>query len=134
MVASAHGLVQRLSLLINVEGKAAFPSTAWTGVTAIYSVVFLQVVHCRRVCVHGSRQSDRRGRSGQSGQLIEVFPAELLGTGICLGRGNGADGKIIAQSYLVYIRNNSSGAEMTFAHRGGYYVMPTECFGSGIIY
>ena len=66
--------------------------------------------------------------------LDQQLPAELIGTGICLGRGNGADGKIIPQSYLVYIRNYGGKAEMTFAHRGGYYVMPTECFGSGIIY
>ncbi len=66
--------------------------------------------------------------------LDQPLPAELIGTGICLGRGNGADGKIIPQSYLVYIRNYGGKAEMTFAHRGGYYVMPTECFGSGIIY
>ncbi|MCR5759985.1 MAG: hypothetical protein K6G39_06500 [Bacteroidales bacterium] len=66
--------------------------------------------------------------------LDQQLPAELIGTGICLGRGNGADGKIIPQSYLVYIRNYGGKAEMTFAHRGGYYVIPTECFGSGIIY
>ena len=66
--------------------------------------------------------------------LDRQLPADVIGTGICLGRGNGADGKIIPQSYLVYILNYSSGAEMTFAHRGGYYVKPTECFGSGIIY
>ena len=66
--------------------------------------------------------------------LDQQLPAELIGTVICLGRGNGADGKIIPQSYLVYIRNYGGKAEMTFAHRSGYYVMPTECFGSGIIY
>lgn len=66
--------------------------------------------------------------------LDQQLPAELIGTGICLGRGNGDDGKIIPQSYLVYIRNYGGKAEMTFAHRGGYYVIPTECFGSGIIY
>ncbi len=37
---------------------------------------------------------------------------------------------VTPQSYLVYIRNYDGKAEMTFAHRGGYYVMPTECFGS----
>lgn len=66
--------------------------------------------------------------------LDQQLPAELIGTGICLGRGNGADGKIIPQSYLVYIRNYDGKAEMTFAHRGDYYVVPTECFGLGIIY
>ena len=66
--------------------------------------------------------------------LDRPLPADVIGTGICLGRGNGADGKIIPQSYLVYIYNLSDGAKMTFAHRGGYYVKPTECFGSGIIY
>ena len=45
--------------------------------------------------------------------LDQQLPAELIGTGICLGRGNGADGKIIPQSYLVYIRNYGGKAEMT---------------------
>lgn len=45
--------------------------------------------------------------------LDQQLPAELIGTGICLGRGNGADGKIIPQSYLVYIRNYDGKAEMT---------------------
>ncbi len=66
--------------------------------------------------------------------LDKQLPAELIGTGICLGRGNGADGKIIPQSYLVYIRKYSGGAKMIFAHRGGYYVMPTESLGSRIIH
>lgn len=66
--------------------------------------------------------------------LDQQLPADVIGTGVCLGRGNGADGKIIPQSYLVYIRNYGGKSEMTFAHRGGYYVIPTECFGSGIIY
>jgi hypothetical protein len=66
--------------------------------------------------------------------LDQQIPSDVLGTGMCLGRGCGADGKIIPQSYLVYMYNRSEGAEMTFAHRGGYYVKPTECFGSGIVY
>ena len=66
--------------------------------------------------------------------LDQQLPAELIGTGICLGRGNGADGKIIPQSYMVWFRNYYGKAEITFAHRGGYYVKPTECFGVGVFY
>lgn len=66
--------------------------------------------------------------------LDQELPAEVIGTGVCLGRANGPDGKIVAQSYLVYIRNYDGKAMMTFAHRGGYYIATTECFGAGIIY
>ncbi len=66
--------------------------------------------------------------------LDQQLPSAIIGTGMCLGRGCGADGKIVPQSYLVYMYNRSEGAELVFAHRGGYYVKPTECFGSGIIY
>jgi len=66
--------------------------------------------------------------------LDQQLPAEVIGTGVCLGRANDPNGKIVAQSYLVYIRNYGGKSEMTFAHRGGYYVAKTECFGAGIIY
>ena len=66
--------------------------------------------------------------------LTQQLPAEVIGTGVCLGRANDPNGKIVAQSYLVYIRNYGGKSEMTFAHRGGYYVAKTECFGAGIIY
>jgi len=66
--------------------------------------------------------------------LDQQLPAEVVGTGVCLGRANDPNGKIVAQSYLVYIRNYGGKSEMTFAHRGGYYVAKTECFGAGIIY
>ena len=66
--------------------------------------------------------------------LDQELPAEVIGTGICLGRANGPNGKIVAQSYLVWVRNYGNKAEMTFAHRGGYYVATTECFGAGVMY
>lgn len=66
--------------------------------------------------------------------LDRELPAEVIGTGVCLGRANGPDGKIVAQSYLVWVRNYGNKAEMTFAHRGGYYVATTECFGAGVMY
>ena len=66
--------------------------------------------------------------------LDRELPAEVIGTGICLGRSNGPDGKIIAQSYMVWVRNYYGKADMTFAHRGGYYVATTECFGAGVMY
>ncbi len=59
MVASTYRLVQRLSILIHIERKAAFPSTAWTGIAGIYSVVFLQIIHFRRDYVHASTAADR---------------------------------------------------------------------------
>ena len=66
--------------------------------------------------------------------LDKELPAEVIGTGICLGRANGPDGKIVAQSYMVWVRNYYGKADMTFAHRGGYYVATTECFGAGVMY
>lgn len=66
--------------------------------------------------------------------LSQQLPTEVIGTGVCLGRANDPNGKIVAQSYLVYIRNYGGKSEMTFAHRGGYYVAKTECFGADIIY
>ncbi len=66
--------------------------------------------------------------------LDRELPAEVIGTGVCLGRANGPNGKIVAQSYLVWVRNYGNKAEMTFAHRGGYYVATTECFGAGVMY
>jgi hypothetical protein len=66
--------------------------------------------------------------------LDRELPAEVIGTGVCLGRANGPDGKIVAQSYMVWVRNYYGKADMTFAHRGGYYVATTECFGAGVMY
>ena len=68
--------------------------------------------------------------------LEDDLPAELRGTSWALGRGNGADGKIVAQSYVMWLYGASYGdpARITFAHRGGYYVKPTEVFGPGVIY
>ena len=65
--------------------------------------------------------------------LDTALPTESIGTGICVGRS--ADGtKINAQSYLVYMYNRPTYTQMTFAHRGGYYVKPTEIFGAGVVY
>lgn len=66
--------------------------------------------------------------------LDRELPAEVIGTGVCLGRANGPNGKIVAQSYMVWSRNYYGKAEITFAHRGGYYVATTECFGAGVMY
>lgn len=66
--------------------------------------------------------------------LDRELPAEVIGTGVCVGRANGPDGKVVAQSYMVWVRNYYGKAEMTFAHRGGYYVATTECFGAGVMY
>lgn len=68
--------------------------------------------------------------------LADDLPAELQGTSWALGRGNGADGKLVAQSYVMWLYGARYGnpAYITFAHRGGYYVKPTEVFGPGIIY
>ena len=68
--------------------------------------------------------------------LEDDLPAELQGTSWALGRGNGEDGKIVAQSYVMWLYGARYGdpAKITFAHRGGYYVKPTEVFGPGILY
>ena len=68
--------------------------------------------------------------------LVDELPTELQGTSWALGRGNGEDGKITAQSYVMWLYGASYGdpARIVFAHRGGYYVKPTEVFGPGILY
>ena len=68
--------------------------------------------------------------------LEDDLPAELQGTSWALGRGNGEDGKLVAQSYVMWLYGARYGdpAKITFAHRGGYYVKPTEVFGPGVIY
>ena len=66
--------------------------------------------------------------------LDEQLPSDVIGTGMCIGRSNDADGHINAQSYLVYMYNRSGKSQLTFAHRGGTYYTHTEVFGTGIIY
>ena len=68
--------------------------------------------------------------------LEDDLPEELRGTSWALGRGNGEDGKIVVQSYVMWLYGSSYGdpARIVFAHRGGYYVKPTEVFGPGVIY
>ena len=68
--------------------------------------------------------------------LEDDLPTELRGTSWALGRGNGEDGKLVAQSYVMWLYGASYGdpARITFAHRGGYYVKPTEVFRPGILY
>ena len=68
--------------------------------------------------------------------LVDDLPAELQGTSWALGRGNGEDGKLVAQSYVMWLYGARYGdpAYITFAHRGGLYVKPTEVFGPGVIY
>ena len=68
--------------------------------------------------------------------LDQDLPEELRGTSWALGRGNGEDGKLVAQSYVMWLYGASwhDPAKITFAHRGGYYVKPTEVFGPGVIY
>ena len=68
--------------------------------------------------------------------LEDDLPTELRGTSWALGRGNGEDGKLVAQSYVMWLYGASYGdpARIVFAHRGGYYVKPTEVFGPGVIY
>ena len=68
--------------------------------------------------------------------LEEDIPADCVGTSMALGRGMG-DGNcaLAAQSYIIWLQNSRwDGANICFAHRGGYYVKPTEVFGPGILY
>ena len=68
--------------------------------------------------------------------LEDDLPTELRGTSWALGRGNGENGKICAQSYIIWLYGPSYGdpSRIVFAHRGGYYVQPTEVMGPGILY
>ena len=68
--------------------------------------------------------------------LEEELPADCIGTSMALARGMGeGNAGLAAQSYIIWLRNSSwDGSSITFAHRGGYYVKPTEVFGPGILY
>jgi hypothetical protein len=68
--------------------------------------------------------------------LEDDLPADCVGTSMALGRGMGdGNAALAAQSYIIWLRNSSwDGANICFAHRGGYYVKPTEVFGPGILY
>lgn len=68
--------------------------------------------------------------------LEEDLPADFIGTSMALARGLGeGNAGLAAQSYIIWLRNSSwDGSSITFAHRGGYYVKPTEVFGPGILY
>ena len=68
--------------------------------------------------------------------LEDELPADCIGTSMALARGMGeGNACFAAQSYIIWLRNSSwDGTSITFAHRGGYYVKPTEVFGSGILY
>ena len=66
--------------------------------------------------------------------LDQQLPAEIIGTGIAIGRSCEDSGHINAQSYLVYMYNRDGKSQLTFAHRGGPYFTHTEVFGAGIIY
>lgn len=58
MVAAAHGFVQGLPGLIDIEREAALTPTRRAGVTGGDSAVFLQGVHVRWGCVHLSTTTD----------------------------------------------------------------------------
>lgn len=68
--------------------------------------------------------------------LEDDLTEELRGTSWALGRANGPDGKIIAQSYVIWFSAayHETPPNITFAHRGGLYVQQTEVFGPGVIY
>ena len=68
--------------------------------------------------------------------LEDELPSDCIGTSMALARGMGeGNAGLAAQSYIIWLRNSSwDGSSITFAHRGGYYVKPTEVFGPGILY
>lgn len=66
--------------------------------------------------------------------LEEALDTALMGNSIAIGRGMGEDGNLKPQSYLVYMNTWRGQTTMTFAHRGGAYVKPTEVFGPGPLF
>ena len=65
-------------------------------------------------------------------KLENLFPQELTGYSYAVGRGMGTDGSLNPQSYEILASNSGGEATITFMHRGGYYIKPTEVFGPGI--
>ena len=52
VVASANGLVERIAVVVDVEGEAALPATAGASVTGGRACIFLEMIvvfHCCRV-------------------------------------------------------------------------------------
>ena len=66
--------------------------------------------------------------------LDKELPAELLGLSYALARGMGEDGSMHPQSYQIQASNWRNRTEISFMHRGGKYIKPTEVFGPGIFY
>ena len=66
--------------------------------------------------------------------LEEMLDKDILGTSFCIGRGAGEDGSIKPQSYIVWMNNTAGKTKLTYGHRGGGYVKPTEVFGPGVFY
>lgn len=66
--------------------------------------------------------------------LEEKLDDALLGTSLCIGRGAGEDGNMTPQSYSVRLNNYSNETKLTYSHRGGRYMKPTEVFGPGVIF
>ena len=65
--------------------------------------------------------------------LSSEIPQECLGKGMCLGRGMDEQGRIIPQSYQVYMYNRNGKGQLTFSHKGGCYCVPSVVFGAGVI-
>ena len=66
--------------------------------------------------------------------LEEMLDKDILGTSFCIGRGAGEDGSVKPQSYIVWMSNTAGKTKLTYGHRGGGYVKPTEVFGPGVFY
>jgi len=66
--------------------------------------------------------------------LDAPLPADLIGQSFVLARGAGEDGFLHPQSYQIQTINRSGKSQITFAHRGGKYIKPSEVFGTGVFY
>ena len=74
------------------------------------------------------------GRASSTAMLDRRLPEGLLGGSFALGRGMAADGDIRPQSYYVTSRYNGQKTEVTYSHRGGMYIKPSEVFGPGVLF
>ena len=66
--------------------------------------------------------------------LEDALPEGLLGLTYALARGMGEDGSIHPQSYQIQTRNSDGKTIISYMHRGGKYIKPTEVFGPGVFY
>ena len=86
------------------------------------------VINYNTVCL------GQRNIASSEAYLKDPLPVELNGRAFALARGAREDGSLIPQTYLIQTYTSSGVTKISFNHRGGKYIKPTEVFGPGVFY